>query len=81
MYLTKEKKKIFWDILSFFFNVNFFLHDPEKDFFFKEIVIVFEEICKNYPRELWFSTVEDARQLGITKIDSFICDPFKVDTC
>uniref|UniRef100_A0A0R3RYH3 DHC_N2 domain-containing protein n=1 Tax=Elaeophora elaphi TaxID=1147741 RepID=A0A0R3RYH3_9BILA len=45
--------------------------------FFKEIVIVFEEICKNYPRELWFSTVEDARQLGITKIDSFICDPFK----
>ncbi|CAG9532178.1 unnamed protein product [Cercopithifilaria johnstoni] len=44
---------------------------------YKEIVIVFEEICKNYPRELWFSTIEDARQLGITKIDSFICDPFK----
>ncbi|KAK6104391.1 Neurotransmitter-gated ion-channel ligand binding domain family protein [Brugia pahangi] len=44
---------------------------------YRKIMIVFEEICKNYPRELWFSTVEDARQLGITKTDSFICDPFK----
>uniref|UniRef100_A0A915Q0D9 Neurotransmitter-gated ion-channel ligand-binding domain-containing protein n=1 Tax=Setaria digitata TaxID=48799 RepID=A0A915Q0D9_9BILA len=44
---------------------------------YQEIAIIFEEICKNYSRELWFSTVEDARRLGITKIDSFICDPFK----
>ncbi|MCP9264052.1 Glycine receptor subunit alphaZ1 [Dirofilaria immitis] len=44
---------------------------------YQKIVIIFEEICKNYPRELWFSTVDDARQLGITKLDSFICDPFK----
>ncbi|KAK0394170.1 hypothetical protein QR680_000601 [Steinernema hermaphroditum] len=40
--------------------------------------ILYKEICGNHPRELWFTTTENARELGIDE-NSPICGPFKIE--
>uniref|UniRef100_A0A7E4UX14 Neur_chan_LBD domain-containing protein n=1 Tax=Panagrellus redivivus TaxID=6233 RepID=A0A7E4UX14_PANRE len=43
---------------------------------YKAIGILFKEVCGDHEREFWYTSTEDARNLGIDEY-SPICDPFK----
>ncbi|VDK67178.1 unnamed protein product [Anisakis simplex] len=38
--------------------------------------MLYREICGNYDRELWFTTTDDAKRIGVRE-ESLICDPYK----
>uniref|UniRef100_A0A0N4UKH3 Glutamate--cysteine ligase n=1 Tax=Dracunculus medinensis TaxID=318479 RepID=A0A0N4UKH3_DRAME len=46
-----------------------------KILIFTAIGLWYEEICGDHPREFWYTSVEDAKKLGIEGT-SLICDPF-----
>ncbi|KAI6170026.1 Glycine receptor subunit alphaZ1 [Aphelenchoides besseyi] len=44
---------------------------------YESIGVLYKEICGNHPRQIWYSTPEQAKEIGLNE-KSPICDPFKV---